>query len=192
MVLFVSPERTVPILVLNTLLFATIGYGIVYIGVSYRRLGDPRLRHAVRVFFVLSAIFFPFMYIDTLIGYLSLSVFQFLDGTSLPLFYLILSGLSAKFASSHFNEPPYLENGSLTPHFCETFGISDRESEIIDLLMNGDPAKGDSDKLSISPKTIENHIYNIYQKTNVGSRVQLFNLVNSHRVGQGTLSRTAK
>jgi len=53
--------------------------------------------------------------------------------------------------------------------------ISPRESEIALLLFEGLSNKEIEDKLFISQKTVKNHIYKIYKKAGVSSRVQFFN-----------------
>ncbi len=61
--------------------------------------------------------------------------------------------------------------------FFEKFRISDREKEIVKFLVQGKSNKDIEDRLFISLKTVKNHIYNIYKKTGVNSRIQLVNLV---------------
>jgi len=99
----------------------------------------------------------------------------------LPVFFLLLNTLSIRLALRYFGEPPYLAAGKLTDHFRTTFRISERESEIISLLTEGHTSQEIADCLFISLKTVENHVYSIYQKTEVRNRVQLLNLVQSNR-----------
>jgi DNA-binding CsgD family transcriptional regulator len=61
--------------------------------------------------------------------------------------------------------------------FLTEFKITDREKEIITLLIEGLSNKEISKKLFISIKTVKNHITNIYIKTSVNNRVQLTNLI---------------
>jgi len=51
--------------------------------------------------------------------------------------------------------------------------LSSREREIFVLLAEGLPVKRISEKLNISPKTVESHKYNIMEKLEVGSVVEL-------------------
>jgi DNA-binding NarL/FixJ family response regulator len=55
--------------------------------------------------------------------------------------------------------------------------LTEREWEIVEHLGRGLANKEIADKLCISPATVKNHIYNIYQKTGVKSRVELINMV---------------
>lgn len=70
------------------------------------------------------------------------------------------------------------ENGlSPTQSFIQTHGITRREVEIINLILAGNSNKEIADTLFISGSTVRNHIYRIYQKLNINSRLQLVNLI---------------
>jgi DNA-binding CsgD family transcriptional regulator len=64
--------------------------------------------------------------------------------------------------------------------FIAEFKITDREKEIIALLIEGLSNKEISKKLFISIKTVKNHVTNIYTKTSVRNRVQLNNLIRNY------------
>ena len=53
------------------------------------------------------------------------------------------------------------------------FGISGRETEIVELIMKGLSNKEIADQLCISVDTVKKHSYNSYKKLNVQNRVQL-------------------
>ena len=55
--------------------------------------------------------------------------------------------------------------------------ISEREKEVIMLLIKGLSYNEISEKLFISYKTVDKHISNIYEKTNVNNRFNLINLI---------------
>ncbi len=54
----------------------------------------------------------------------------------------------------------------------ETFQLSAREKEILELLSRGDEYKDIAGKLFISANTVKKHCINIYQKLHVNSRAQ--------------------
>ncbi len=56
--------------------------------------------------------------------------------------------------------------------------LTEREVEISRAIIRGDSNKEIAFDLNISSSTVKNHIYNIYKKTNVKSRVDLVNLLN--------------
>jgi DNA-binding CsgD family transcriptional regulator len=59
----------------------------------------------------------------------------------------------------------------------ERFGISDREREVLDLVYRGRLNKEIARELNISLDTVKKHVYKIFKKTGVHSRLQLFTLV---------------
>ncbi len=180
--LFLLPQSMLVLIALNVMLFGTIAYGILSIAIRYKRIGDRRLRRAVRVFLIVSAIFFPLMYVDSILIYLpAMPLADHLDGTALPVFFVVLNVLAIRFAGTYLNEPAYLSEGSISSYFCSAYGISQREGEIIALLVEGSTTKEAAERLFISAKTVENHVYNIYQKTQVRNRVELVNLILEHR-----------
>ncbi|MCP4725163.1 MAG: helix-turn-helix transcriptional regulator, partial [bacterium] len=60
------------------------------------------------------------------------------------------------------------------------YKITQRESEIIDLILQGKSNKEINDILHLSLNTVRNHIYNVYQKLGVNSRTQMINLILDH------------
>lgn len=66
-------------------------------------------------------------------------------------------------------------------NFFKKHKISDREKEILKLLVQGKSNKDIEDILFISLKTVKNHIYNIYKKASVKSRIQLVNIVTKYK-----------
>jgi DNA-binding CsgD family transcriptional regulator len=69
------------------------------------------------------------------------------------------------------------ESRDLSGRLLESFKISAREEEIIRLILQGMSNKDIQAALFISPNTVKNHIYNIYQKMNVKSRLQLVSVI---------------
>jgi DNA-binding CsgD family transcriptional regulator len=65
--------------------------------------------------------------------------------------------------------------------FLADFKISRREEEVIRELCAGKSNKEIGQTLFISLQTVKDHIYRVYQKTNVRNRVQLINLIQSYR-----------
>ena len=55
----------------------------------------------------------------------------------------------------------------------DKYGISVRQREIIELILNGKSNRDIADKLFIAQHTVKNHIYNLYQKLGVKSRFEL-------------------
>ncbi|MCP4158028.1 MAG: histidine kinase [bacterium] len=57
------------------------------------------------------------------------------------------------------------------------YNISKREQDIFNLILKGKSNKNIEDELFISIKTVKNHVYNIYKKMGVQSRIELIHLV---------------
>ena len=66
---------------------------------------------------------------------------------------------------------------SLQTEFLEAHEVSNREQEIIGLLVKGLSNQEIAEKLFISPNTVKTHIKNIYAKLGVKNRVLLFSLL---------------
>ncbi len=69
------------------------------------------------------------------------------------------------------------ESRDLSGPLLSSFNISPREEEIIRLILQGKSNKEIQEALFISHNTVKNHVYNIYQKMNIKSRLQLVSVV---------------
>lgn len=56
--------------------------------------------------------------------------------------------------------------------------LSDREIEVLNLLIEGYNYKSTAEKLFISSNTVKKHISHIYEKLHVSSKAQVINLMN--------------
>jgi len=65
--------------------------------------------------------------------------------------------------------------------FSDKYGLSDREEEVMYLLLKGVSVKEIAEKLFISPGTAKNHVLRIYKKTNTHSRIELSTLFHHHK-----------
>lgn len=64
--------------------------------------------------------------------------------------------------------------------FAREFKLSGREREVLVKLCEGLSNKDIAEALFISPRTVENHIYNLYRKCGVGRRLELCNLLSRY------------
>jgi DNA-binding NarL/FixJ family response regulator len=71
------------------------------------------------------------------------------------------AGIARKVVESFKKEPPPADT---------TASLTDRETEILDLLSKGKRNKEIADTLFISPSTVHTHIHNIYEKLHIRSR----------------------
>ena len=82
-----------------------------------------------------------------------------------------------------------LTDVSVRREIAEKYALSNREEEILSLLLQGKTYKDIESTLYISVNTVRNHVHNLYKKLGVGSRGRLVHLVlelknerNGHRV----------
>ena len=64
----------------------------------------------------------------------------------------------------------------LSPASINQFSLTPRETDISNLLLKGLSSREIGEKLFITKKTVDTHIYNIYRKCGVRSKVGFFNL----------------
>ena len=99
------------------------------------------------------------------------------------LYYFGLLGVVLVFAVRHLFRPSGTPDPVLTQEFVERFGISNRECEIVSMIMQGHPNRTVGERLFISDRTVKNHISSIYRKTGAVNKVQLLNMVRNHPGG---------
>ena len=68
--------------------------------------------------------------------------------------------------------------------FYERFELSKREREIVRLMLTGKSNKEIAGELFVSTHTVKNHVYNIYQKLHVSSRLHFIRIVQDHIQGK--------
>jgi DNA-binding CsgD family transcriptional regulator len=158
-------------------------YCLVFISTSIGKMGNRILKNGIIIFFILSLLYFPLNIIEMIRDrYSSIHISHHFEMFTLPLYFFALNLFSIIFAVLFFNQPAYMDKGKVTEYFQSSYNISKRESEIIEYIVSGLKNESIADKLFISSKTVNNHIYNIFQKTGVKNRVQLVNLLITNRL----------
>lgn len=66
--------------------------------------------------------------------------------------------------------------------FKDKYRITDRQLDIIYLAVAGLSNREISEKFNIKEKTVEHHLFNIYNKLGVDSKLELFNLAKNYRI----------
>lgn len=157
---------------LRIMIHLTTFYGILLGIIIWKTIGDRFIRISVFCIIFSGIIFLPLFFIDSMLPNINFS---------LPIFYFLLNTSLIGLTVFYFNRPSYLKNGMITDFFKNTFLLSNREAEIITYILKGYSNKKIAEILFISLKTVEAHLYNVYQKTKVKNRIQLFNLLNSNQ-----------
>lgn len=81
-------------------------------------------------------------------------------------------------AFRHFFSTPHVKEGETLPQsFIENYSLTPRETQIICAILGGRTNKELADMFFVSLKTIETHLGNIYKKTGVKNRLELFSLL---------------
>lgn len=81
------------------------------------------------------------------------------------------SPISSDIARKVLNQLPKIKSESTN----DSYHITPREKEILNLLSRGLSYQEVADELYISVKTLKKHTYNIYQKLNAGNRTEALN-----------------
>jgi two-component system, NarL family, nitrate/nitrite response regulator NarL len=62
------------------------------------------------------------------------------------------------------------------------FGLTAKEMQVIDALLEGDTNKAIAERLSITEQTVKNHLTNIFNKLGVSNRLELARFAAKHRM----------
>jgi len=73
--------------------------------------------------------------------------------------------------------PKEAEPSNIYPHIASYESLTNREKEVLDLLIKGYPSEVMCSTLFISTNTLKRHVQNIYNKLNVHNRAELFRLL---------------
>lgn len=153
-----------------------IAYGfLVFLLVGIRRSGDAAKAGVARSFawfyllaytsLILSFLFHPMMeYVFVIVVHLAFNLF-------------LILWLRCSFLPYHRQSISAITDEKALEGFFEEHGISKREMEIAKLILVGKSNKEIEHQLFISPHTVKNHIYSLYQKAGVQSRSQLIRLL---------------
>ena len=66
----------------------------------------------------------------------------------------------------------------ITIFFSDKYNLTDRELEVLKLIVKGKKNSEIADDMFISLGTVKVHVHNIYTKVGINNRVSLLNLVN--------------
>lgn len=161
--------------IMRDILYAIIfTYSALVILRNYKKVKSIEVQLVLKSFGILILVIIPLILIHKFIvlhffpdnisiNFPYFNVLFLLGSTSLAIYY------GAKYLFKR-EEYTYLE---LSKNFMRIANISQREQEIIQLLVEGLSNKEIADSLFISQKTVKNHLYHIYRKLGINSRLQL-------------------
>jgi len=169
-----------------------ISYSVVIIIIRRRAIKNLTIRRYILTIVGIIAVFLPVIVYDQFLfsGVKSIDTVPIAVIFS-PLFYFVLSlatlffgiRVMISFAGLGSQKNVLIAGGSeasmdaVLQNMAEQSGLSVREIDIIPLMASGLGNKQIANELNISPKTVGNHIYNIYRKLNITSRYELLALL---------------
>jgi len=74
-------------------------------------------------------------------------------------------------------EPIWTPEGGLSAKFCERYCLTDREKDVVEVMMQGKSNKEIANTLFISIRTVGNYLQNVYNKTGALNRFALYALI---------------
>jgi len=149
--------------------------------IRVKKIKDESRRKAAQFFaylylIVFSASIIVLLYATQNSEFTAVYLLVFLSGNIAPVLYW------RAYLSKHFISPILQTTGTLAmKQFLAEHKISKREEEVIQLLCDGKTNREISETLFISLQTVKDHIYRIFQKTDVKNRIQLINLIQSYK-----------
>ncbi|MDC7226045.1 MAG: helix-turn-helix transcriptional regulator [Spirochaetales bacterium] len=171
---FLSPELPIEragSIFMNAYLGGVTLYGIIRL----RKTNDKSNLGVVLLFLRLSCIFYSVVVLQSIllplftepvqefnITLFTAGLICFLWG-SITLAYLIIKNFRQE----------NIGTVTLTDEAVSFFGITPREKEIINLLLCGKSNNEIGEKLFVSTRTVEAHVYNIYRKCSVKNKLEL-------------------
>ena len=165
------------------LIVVFIAYGfLVYLVVGIRRNGDAVKARVAQSF----GFFYLAAYTSLILSFLFQPMMEYFFVIVVHLLFnlFLILWLRYSFLPYYRQSVSAVTDEKILEGFFKEHGISKREMEIAELILVGKSNKEIQHQLYISPHTVKNHIYSLYQKAGVQSRGQLIHLllgINTHR-----------
>jgi DNA-binding CsgD family transcriptional regulator len=158
---------------------------VSYIGAGYYKGASGTRQETLKFllrWFGLAMLFFALV-IFVLGVYLTLQAAEFQPAILLEFVFFFVYNIIAIAAFVRYLILPsaFLEEGKVSESFISEYGISAREAEVIELISQGMSNKEIADHMHVSFTTVRTHVYNIFKKAEVGSRVELLRIVSGYR-----------
>ncbi len=159
---------------IHTLVFV---FGILYLVVRTRKIKDINRRKAYRWFYSIYGFILVFTVVTLNLSLANpffglLFVLGFMGFHVVPVLFLNI--YLQNYYVDNVEDESFLDKMN---SIIEKYKISNRETEVIELICKGMTNQEISDSLFISVQTVKDHIYHIFLKTGVKNRVQLTNLL---------------
>ncbi len=125
----------------------------------------------------LNIFFIPFWVLEYLWNFNFNNPLRPLSFSNLYYFIINLMGVIFFYKYFFFSKIQF-SSESIPEDIAVLYGITPREKEIVEMIAKGYTNKMTAAALGISIMTVRNHVYNIYQKTEADSKIDLINRLN--------------
>ena len=170
-----SPEPDRLGFLIRILNFVVLGGAFGSIVVFQARLPDRSLFRTVLTQLGALVLLLPLVYLED-VAVFSVPGFPHFAGQVL----MASVAVSAILHAAHsLMRPRYVEQNQVSDYFVSHFFVSAREKEVVECVFQGLDTRAIAEKLFISHRTVEKHLSNVYQKTGVSNRIQLYQLLRS-------------
>ena len=150
-----------------------------------KRIKNVTLHKMIRSFIIMILLTFPILIFEDVIGSFSI-IFDFARDNPVhirlfPVIYLMIylfllyEGFRNVILEKRLSHTLY----QISVAFITRYGVTEREREIIALMIEGASNKEIGKRLFISAATVRNHIHNVFEKTHATNRVELIRIATS-------------
>ena len=146
----------------------TLFFSIADLMKNLKTIADSGVRLVSKAIIILSFVMMPLLVINV--------IFPAYRHISYPIYFTAFSIIILVYLINYFTRTSLPKEEEISFESASRFNISQREFSVIKLIEAGMTNKEIGDELSISVNTVNNHIANIFSKTQVRSRIDLLNI----------------
>lgn len=157
----------------NIIIVVVIAYTFIISMIFYKKITDSQYKTIIKI----SLIFICFSIPSTIIDTLSPKPFN-IPIYFFPIIYFLFGIIFTVYFSRYYlSKMTYSFDKDDIEHFLEKYDISEREKDVLLLIIKGLSNKVISDKLFISLNTVKAHNKSLFKKLNIKSRFELVSLM---------------
>lgn len=159
----------------NIILFSVVIYCIILSIVKVNEMGISDKKQILKKYLIVSAVFIPLIIFDAF-----LPVFPEIEQhlpfgiMSFPAYYLTIGIMNIVYTFKYYNK---INSSSPKAMNLDQYGVTKRECEVIQLLIEGRSYEDISNTLTISLSSVKTHVSNIYKKLEIKNKIELINIV---------------